>query len=496
MSTDTTLRDELIDKFQREQFLEIAFDPRFFESDLSDPVAENVVATAFSCLGAFEDAITRLRALAAAHPDYVQAKNNLGLAYLAAGRLDEAIDTLRQVVSAAPDFADAHNNLSVAYFEAEKYDKAVVWHERALDLDPQNTAYKQNLADTLGRKGDVDQALMTIKEILAVRPDDVDTRIQLASMMLNAGQYGSAAVEFERLVSQGIKSSYLYRALTVLFARLGEYEKVIIAARAALDLDPASVEMLLITGISHYSLGDNAQAAHFLDAAAEISPSNPEVQYFQGVLEGNQDPVVAEAYAKRLFDTYSTSFDESLVGQLKYDAPNLIADLLTDLLGPDLGRAIILDMGCGTGLVGAALSGSIERIDGIDISPRMLDQARKKQVYDRLSVRSISAALTKDISSYDVFVAADVFIYVGDLRDVFSMIASNAESGSWFVFTTEVSYGQVPEMTKTGRVAHPDKYIEDLAEQYDFARRSKQKMTLRFDRGQPVDGRLFVLQKT
>ena len=46
----------------------------------------------------------------------------------------------------------------------------------------------------------------------------------------------------------------------------------------------------------------------------------------------------------------------------------------------------VLDLGCGTGLAGEALRRRAAWLEGVDLSSGMIDQARRKGLYDRLEV--------------------------------------------------------------------------------------------------------------
>ena len=63
---------------------------------------------------------------------------------------------------------------------------------------------------------------------------------------------------------------------------------------------------------------------------------------------------------------------------------------------------------------------------------------------------------------FDLFVAADVFIYFGDLADVFRKIINRSNPGSKLLFTTEYFNGQGYRLNETGRFSHSPKYIEKL----------------------------------
>ena len=86
---------------------------------------------------------------------------------------------------------------------------------------------------------------------------------------------------------------------------------------------------------------------------------------------------------------------------MDYVAPAVTAQAVVAANGNITGS--VLDAGCGTGLVGVALSqAGAKTIDGIDISSGMLDVARKSEVYSDLTVVDTSKVIDKQDQSYDV----------------------------------------------------------------------------------------------
>ena len=76
----------------------------------------------------------------------------------------------------------------------------------------------------------------------------------------------------------------------------------------------------------------------------------------------------------------------------------------------------VLDLGCGTGLLGLMLGKIAGSMIGVDASIKMIEQAEKHGVYDRFhTVNLLDALRETDASQYHVIAALDVFIYVGDL---------------------------------------------------------------------------------
>src|SRR5690554_2070664 len=82
---------------------------------------------------------------------------------------------------------------------------------------------------------------------------------------------------------------------------------------------------------------------------------------------------------REIYREWAEGYDRDTIEGMGYVAPALAAETLAPLL-PE--GAVVLDAGCGTGLAGAELARrGVSAIDGIDISPEMLTEARAKQVY-------------------------------------------------------------------------------------------------------------------
>src|SRR3546814_4562577 len=77
------------------------------------------------------------------------------------------------------------------------------------------------------------------------------------------------------------------------------------------------------------------------------------------------------------------------------------------------------------------------RLDGIDLSPRMVDHARQRRIYDELQVGEIVALLQDRPEAYDLMLAADVLSYFGDLRPLFEAAHAALRNDGAFVATVE-----------------------------------------------------------
>ena len=106
------------------------------------------------------------------------------------------------------------------------------------------------------------------------------------------------------------------------------------------------------------------------------------------------------------YEEIASRYDDALVDGMGYRSPDAVASVARHYLAPD-GR--VLDVGAGTGLLGAALAAAgFARLDGLDLSPAMLEEAARKGVYQDLREGTLGEPLAYESASYDGVVAAGV----------------------------------------------------------------------------------------
>lgn len=154
-----------------------------------------------------------------------------------------------------------------------------------------------------------------------------------------------------------------------------------------------------------------------------------------------------------------------------------------------------LDLGCGTGLGGEAFCTQVKCIDGVDLAPKMLDVARDKNIYAGLYVSEINEFLEGDVGPYDFVLAADVFAYLGDLENTFSLIYDKTAEDVLFCFSTEKDTGESYTLRPTGRFAHSVAYIENLVFKTGWKIAENHTSSLRKEQGEWIEGNLWFLTK-
>jgi len=201
----------------------------------------------------------------------------------------------------------------------------------------------------------------------------------------------------------------------------------------------------------------------------------------------------APAYITRLYDNYAASYDQKLVNNLRYQCPQLIRAALERHCQD---KVAILDLGCGTGLCGQAVSSMATRLDGVDLSPQMIAKARQRAIYNELAVGDLYPFLEEKTGCYDVIVAAGVFEHIGDPHHIFQAAFGALRDSGLFVFTAEDNPTQMLGVNSSGYYMHGRTYLTEQAAQCGFAVSSLELATLRLDNGAPVRGLCVVLSKT
>ena len=248
-------------------------------------------------------------------------------------------------------------------------------------------------------------------------------------------------------------------------------------------------------GRAHEKMGDTARAAECYAKSLALDPDDRlGAGARMALLRGVAAPELASAYVARLFDDYSDRFDRHIREDLHYSGPELIEEVLSGL-----GRryALALDLGCGTGLAGPPVRSHADRLEGVDLSPKMIAQARRRSIYDALFVDEAVAFLqAADAGRYDCVVAADVLVYLGDLSPLFGAAARAMARGAPFVFTAENFWnGEGFELTETMRFRHARGYLENEAKANGFSVLDVMTRSTRIERGAPVPSLLVALER-
>lgn len=202
-----------------------------------------------------------------------------------------------------------------------------------------------------------------------------------------------------------------------------------------------------------------------------------------------------------------------------YDTPMLLHQLVDSVVvGKDRKDSCWAeygaDLGCGAGCSGVAFRSTVKHMTGVDLSPEMIDKARERGCYDRLVIGDVECILRRDGNSaeqecsdqstkdredvmFDLIFACGVFVYISDLRSIFSSVRNSLAPGGLFAFSAELLESDAEEpfvLQSCARFAHRRSYIEGLAAEFGFEMRAMEASSIRMHEGRDVKGILTVLR--
>lgn len=349
-----------------------------------------------------------------------------------------------------------------------------------------------NDARRLRQSGQVEAAIKAVGAVLAAEPRHAGAHHLMGLLCMDAGDAVSAITHFERSLSAHPDALEVWNDLGVAQLAIGSPTDAARSFTGALALRPRDTAALRGLARAQLELGQRDEALASFQHALRILPYDKYAAHMVAALSGST-PGASSAYVADLFDTYADQFDDHLTGALQYRLPAIIAERVAPYPLTSL-----LDLGCGTGLVGAALHPRIAVMDGIDIAPQMVRRARDRGIYRHLRSGELAATLETDPAlsgPYDLITAADVFVYLGNLEPAFAAIARVASPGSLIAFSVETSSADDITLRANGRFAHSPAYVARLMDERGFAVLEKLDLPIRQERNRPVPGSLYLLKR-
>lgn len=366
-------------------------------------------------------------------------------------------ELLRSAVERDPANAAAHSELAAHLFAAGKLDKSVLEFELACKLAPEVPQGHYNLAATLNACDEKGAALSVIEQAERDFPDSALIYYGKACVLQGLGRLAESAASF----------------------------------RIALQLDPRHADAWYGLGVVLLRQGDSPGAGASFERALDISPDHTGACYMKGAFSGQVRSRPEESFVRDLFDSYASYYDEHMVAQLGYRVPELLSGALAAVLR-GAGDLRVLDLGCGTGLMGSSLRPLAAQLTGVDLAQNMLNRARALACYDSLKCCDVVEYLgNQQQATQDLVVAADLFTYFAALDEVFAAIRHVLRPGGIFAFTVEEHQGEDWSVGPSGRFRHSRTYLETLRDSLDYTTRSFERVVIRHDGGEPCQG--FVI---
>ena len=362
----------------------------------------------------------------------------------------------------------------------------------AVERDPANAAAHSELAAHYYAVGDLDKSVREFELACDLAPDVPQGHYNLAAT-LNARDETSAALNVVEKAEQDFPDSALiHYGKACVLQSLGRLDESLASFAVALELDPHHADTWYGVGVLLLRQGDPLRASSFFDRALDVAPNHTGSRYMRDALSGQTRTRPDESFVRDLFESYAPYYDEHMLGQLGYRAPELLCNALADVLR-DASELRVLDLGCGTGLMGGSLRPQAAHLTGVDLAQGMLSRARALNCYDRLECCNVIGYLsTQRQATQDLVVAADLFIYFAGLEEVFAAIKHVLQPGGIVAFTVEEHQGEGWSVGPSGRIRHSRAYLETIRDGSDYTTKSFERVVIRHDGGEPCQGFVIV----
>jgi predicted TPR repeat methyltransferase len=489
-------------------------------------------------LAALANAEPELKALLAAGVAPGPALLRRGMQLMRENRLPEALARFRSATILAPANPTVWTNYGVTLDRSGALPEAAAALEHSLALSPQQPDTWLLLGLTRAKQGQGEAAEAAYRTVMEQQPESA--LVWQCFGLLREGQkrFPEAIDCFQAAIQRGGPTAALCGNLGKLLHQLGRIPESCLAYADAVALDPtnfryrellrkvtflqdvlggASVEAATAAFRAAFEEGkapddkEIAELYHFAfgffsgfnqpEAAArvgkrhlELWPDNQSMAYLLRAVGG--DAALARspaAYITEHFDAFAAGFDEQLVGVLGYDLPEKIVEAVRTVAAP-AHLYDVIDAGCGTGLCGPLLRPWARTLVGVDLSAKMLEQAARRDIYDSLVCEDLITFLLRSAGRFDLMLAADVFIYLGDLAEPFAAAAQALCPGGLLAFSTERLAEGTFQLQPSGRFGHSPDYVRQQASE-SFAELACLETTIRLERTARVPGQIFVLRR-
>lgn len=386
-----------------------------------------------------------------------------GLMAEKSGNAKGAFEALRRSVAMAPDWGPGLLELALLLARQNQFQEAVETAEKVAAIEPKNLQVLAGVIDIAHRAGHLEMAVRHLRRGLELVPGDVALRRLLARDLSN----------------------------------LAQYEQALEVWGALIDENPQDTEALMGRVQTHVAAGHPTHAVQDTVALLALAPGDSVYAYYNAVAHGNTPAHQPLELNRSLFDGMAELYDQHVVRGLRYQLPKQIADKIIALY-PDK-KLNVLDLGCGTGLLGVCLGRLDGALIGVDISKGMIDQAARHNVYDRFHHTNLLDALEDTPAAlYQVIAALDVFIYTGDLQKAIPNAQRILVPGGQLMFSCEAASedGRDLVLLPAGRYAHKRSHVEALCRAAGFDKVEVQDTVLRHENHEPVHGFVVVAHKS
>lgn len=335
-----------------------------------------------------------------------------------------------------------------------------------------------------------------LRQALTLRPDHAQTHYKLANACKEQAKLAEAEQHYLAALALDPRHAEAHNNLGAALQLMQREQEAEASYRSAIAANPGLSQPYLNLGRLLQQLGRPGEAESCYALALDRSLEPAVFRHLLDAARGATTEQAPPAYVRATFDAFARQFDGHLTDSLGYRIPEMLGRELRALSPP--AQMDILDLGCGTGLCGEQLRDLARRMAGVDLAPMMLELARRRGCYSELAeAEAVEYLAAQAAASFDLVLAADVLIYIGDIGPLMRGVARVLRTGGWFAFSieqpTRACDGYLLE--QSGRYAHALAYVRRLTRVAGLEQRICRDVTIRKHGAQALPGQLLVMQK-
>lgn len=423
-------------------------------------------------------------------PGDVESHFKLGLVFIKQSNISAAKIQMTNVINLYSEHRDANFYLAIFALQEDDLTTAEDYFNKVLIIAPDDVDAITNLGVIALKQSQGQLAIDNFTKALAIDNDHLKARNNIAAVFMDNDLFENALMHYDVLLKQDPNNlEYLYNAAVAQMS-LGHLAEAANYLQLLLTLNPKHNAALSNMAAIYIRQDKKQEAIYLLEKALASNEFDYASSHMLAALKNSTPKAIAsKKYAEQLFDNYALYYDKHVLQSLQYKLPHLIGNLVASL--PKL--ASILDLGCGTGLCAPFLRNVCTHLTGVDISKKMLTQASKKNLYDKLICAEVISYLEDQKEAFDLIVAADLIPYIGALEKLFAQLGAKCKQHLLINF--EVSPDKPWQLQDSARYSHKISYIARLAKSSNFQLMLTKKEPIRLQKNKFLESVIMLFCK-
>ncbi len=445
-----------------------------------------------------KEALAEIDAVIARYPQHAIAHLLRGDYLINLKRYDDAItafDTV-QKIEAIPGLSEHY---ALCFMEMGKPKEAEFYLLETIENMPDYFRPYLLLGQISLQSGDEKKAEEYFDKALERNPADYQSWSGRGAIAKSRKDDAMAIACFQRAIQCNPHNFHAYYLLGVCLQQGKQLQEAEPFLRKAIEMKPDFLPAQVELGLNLYNTGRKQEALSYIETALAQDPKNASFLHMRAGIVGENPENAPADYVSELFDGYADMFEHHLVSGLDYHIPDKAKAALSELMqqsGDTRTDLALLDLGCGTGLGAVALQGITGWRVGVDLSAKMVEKAKEKNIYDTLAVADVVEYLSGSRRNFDLITAFDVVVYIGNLEPLFAGVAQKLNEHGYFSLSVEAADDKESfSLLPSGRYGHAAAYIEQLAAHCGLRTACKQSTPIRSENYEPIPGYLYIFQK-